>query len=143
MIESSLGWARHLPNDDLREMLLGISAIAGNAWGGEPGAVLGRLEAALAGWKAIAKAHTDPPPPEAPARPTTAAAVEAWLKAQRDQYGWHGSNDATPWHTIDGLLDQYRLHADTGTPLDQHVCEGGNVDDCAGCYETAKARQQR
>jgi hypothetical protein len=77
-----------------------------------------------------------------PHRPQRGDAVEAWLKQQRDQYGWHGTNDATRWNTLDRLLDDYRLHADTGTPLDQHACENGNVDDCHGCYQAAKGEQR-
>ena len=64
--------------------------------------------------------------------------VEAWLKAQRDQYSEH--HDAQ-WDLIDGLLDEYRLHADTATPLDQHCCEAGTPDDCYGCYREREARR--
>ncbi|MGA5820864.1 hypothetical protein ACPC54_23725 [Kitasatospora sp. NPDC094028] len=32
--------------------------------------------------------------------------------------------------------------ADTATPLDQHVCENGNPDDCYGCYEEAMKERQ-
>ncbi|WP_160051192.1 hypothetical protein [Nocardiopsis sp. FR26] len=47
-----------------------------------------------------------------------------WLKTQRDeQITW------PQWRALDGLLDLYRLHADTGTPLDQHACE----PHCADC----------
>lgn len=59
--------------------------------------------------------------------------VEAWLKAQRD-----ASADPAEWQAMDGLLDLYRLHADTGTPLDQHACEAGNGDDCHGCHQEAQ-----
>ncbi|WP_354643910.1 hypothetical protein [Kitasatospora camelliae] len=55
-------------------------------------------------------------------------AVEAWLRAQRDAAADHPE----AWQMMDGLLDLYRLHADTRTPLDQHVCEGGTPDDCHG-----------
>lgn len=41
--------------------------------------------------------------------------VEAWLKRKRDEYTWES------WHIIDDLLDDYRLHADTGTPLSDGV----------------------
>jgi len=63
---------------------------------------------------------------------------EAWLKEQRDACFGH----ATTWGAVDGLLDRYRLHADTRTPLGQHVCEGQVVGDCE-CLEqpTAGARQ--
>ena len=73
-----------------------------------------------------------------PFRPQRGDAVEAWLKQQRDRCIGHAST----YNAVDGLLDEYRLHADTGTPLDQHVCEGGNVDDCHGCYEPAKGEQR-
>lgn len=44
-------------------------------------------------------------------------AVEAWIKAARDEY-----DEADPGHyALDQLLDDYRLHADTGAPL-----EGGD-----------------
>jgi hypothetical protein len=52
--------------------------------------------------------------------------VEAWLKTQRDQYG----QDTSSWLAIDNALDYYRLHADTSTPLAEHVCEGLAVGDC-------------
>lgn len=62
--------------------------------------------------------------------------VEAWLKQQRDE---HRDTGRGVWSTLDQLLDTYRLHADTRTPLDQHCCEGGNVDDCAGCHDAKNA----
>jgi hypothetical protein len=66
-----------------------------------------------------------------PVLPRRGDAVEAWLKQQRD-----GAADyPEAYQATDGLLDLYRLHADTGTPLHEHVCEGGNRDDCAGCYD--------
>lgn len=65
----------------------------------------------------------------AQAMPARGDAVEVWLKAQRDvhsdRYG------VTPaWYVLDDALDRYRLHADTGTPLDQHACDGPHCD-CA------------
>lgn len=66
--------------------------------------------------------------------PSRDDAVAAWLRAQRDAYPI-----ATIAHNVvDELLDQYRLHADTATPLHLHVCEGGNRDDCAGCHDESK-----
>lgn len=62
--------------------------------------------------------------------------IEQWLKAHRDR---REERDGVWWY-LDEMLDDYRLHADTGTPLDQHVCEGGNVDDCYGCYEQERQR---
>jgi hypothetical protein len=73
--------------------------------------------------------------------PRRGDAVETWLKAQRDlRLGHDGTEEA--YAAIDQLLDLYRLHADTGTPLDQHTCENGTVDDCYGCYEAAKEEQR-
>lgn len=63
---------------------------------------------------------------------------EAWLKTQRDAFGWQGANDRTLYDALDVVLDQYRLHADTGTPLNEHVCEGRAVGDC-DCLETEPA----
>lgn len=64
--------------------------------------------------------------------------VETWLKAQRDEYEVESSEQ---WKALNELLDTYRLHADTGTPLDQHCCENGTVDDCYGCYDAMKGQQ--
>lgn len=48
--------------------------------------------------------------------------VDRWLKRKRnelDDYGWL----AIVRSAIEDLLDDYRLHADTGTPLDAEVSE--------------------
>lgn len=53
--------------------------------------------------------------------------VEAWIKAARDEQAPFASFDPearVSWYTLDGLLDAYRLHADTGTPLGEPVEEG-------------------
>jgi hypothetical protein len=39
--------------------------------------------------------------------------TEQWLKHWRDMCGEGGDG----WHVLDQVLDDYRLHADTGTPL--------------------------
>ncbi|KYK14236.1 MULTISPECIES: hypothetical protein [Streptomyces] len=65
-------------------------------------------------------------------------AFEAWLKAQRDDH----PRSSHAWFMVDCVLDRYRLHADTGTPLGEHVCEARVVGDCE-CLEqpAAGARQ--
>lgn len=45
---------------------------------------------------------------------------EKWLKSQRDEY----TKNTVSWNVVDILLDDYRLHADTGTALDEHACSG-------------------
>lgn len=71
-------------------------------------------------------------PPETPL-PARGDAVEAWLRAHRDRYvDSYGRTRA--WYLFDDLLDQYRLHADTATPLGEHVCEGRVIGDC-DCME--------
>lgn len=60
--------------------------------------------------------------------------TEQWLKAQRDRYDRHGESSEF-WHEFDRALDEYRLHADTGTPLGEHVCEAKAVGDCE-CLES-------
>jgi sRNA-binding carbon storage regulator CsrA len=45
-------------------------------------------------------------------------AVAAWLKRRRDE--WYEPNTGG-WHHIDALLDDYRDHADEGTPLAEEV----------------------
>lgn len=67
-----------------------------------------------------------------PVLPRRGDAVEAWLKTQRDDNRDTGRG---VWTTLNDLLDLYRLHADTGTPLTEHVCEGRVAGDCE-CFET-------
>lgn len=62
--------------------------------------------------------------------------VEAWLRDQRDRHT-DGFTRDPEWEALDDVLDLYRLHADTGTPLGEHVCEGRVVGDCA-CLEVAR-----
>jgi len=66
-------------------------------------------------------------------------AFEQWLKARRDEWAPEGCQ---PWQILDQTLEEYRLHADTGAPLGEHVCEGKAVGDCE-CLEqpAAGARQ--
>jgi len=75
--------------------------------------------------------------PQPETRPRRGDAFEAWLKAQRDEYEVRSSPQ---WIALDEVLDTYRLHADTGTPLGEHVCEGRMVGDCE-CLETGSAVQ--
>ncbi|WP_282790860.1 hypothetical protein [Streptomyces sp. CC224B] len=56
--------------------------------------------------------------------------VDVWLRARREEYP-HGTPE---WHTVDQVLDRYRLHADTQTLLSEHLCEGHAVGDC-DCLE--------
>lgn len=67
-------------------------------------------------------------------QPRRGDVFEQWLKARRDEYGWEGANRRDLWDVLDDVLDLYRLHADTGTPLGEHVCEGKVVGDCE-CLE--------
>lgn len=43
--------------------------------------------------------------------------VEQWLKRERDLC----ARDNEQWHCLDFMLEDYRLHADTGTPLSEEV----------------------
>lgn len=49
--------------------------------------------------------------------------VEAWIKRERDRFGGPGAHqrDASSWYVLDALLNEYRDHADTSTPLDREV----------------------
>jgi hypothetical protein len=49
--------------------------------------------------------------------------VEAFIKRHRDECSTGAVYDA-----LDDLLDDYRLHADTGTPLSIHEAEIGPHD---------------
>jgi hypothetical protein len=52
-----------------------------------------------------------------PHQPQRGGDVEAWIKQRRDEY----RPSSTDWTALDRLLDDYRLHADTGTPLSGEV----------------------
>lgn len=54
------------------------------------------------------------------AGPRRGDAVAEWIKRARDEHG-HESGDLPAWRILDELLNDYRLRADTGTPLDQDV----------------------
>ncbi len=47
--------------------------------------------------------------------------VETWLIQRRDRYVDIG------WTILNELLDDYRLHIQTGTPLTKHVCDCGDL----------------
>jgi hypothetical protein len=53
-------------------------------------------------------------------RPARGDDVEAWIKRKRDEMLPFGDDRAT----LDWLLDMYREHADTGTPLSGEVADG-------------------
>lgn len=56
------------------------------------------------------------------AAPARGDDTEAWLRRRRDEYpGTH-----LEWFAIDRLLDDYRLHADLGAPLDREVPSDGS-----------------
>lgn len=76
--------------------------------------------------------HTGPGYDTAPL-PYRGDRFDHWLRDQREQA------DSIEGHIIDGLLDTYRLHADTGTPLNEHVCNGRVIGDC-DCFEQADRR---
>lgn len=85
-------------------------------------------------WRRVLAAltHTGPGYDPAPL-PYRGDRFDHWLRDQREQA------DSIVWHVIDGLLDSYRLHADTRTPLNEHVCAGQVIGDC-DCFEQADRR---
>lgn len=58
-----------------------------------------------------------------PHQPRRGDVVEAWLKQQRDEHV-DGYGPTPGWYALDRALNDYRLHAEYGTPLDQAL----NVD---------------
>lgn len=54
--------------------------------------------------------------PPAVHEPRRGSDVEQWLRRERDRYGQDRS--VTEWRVLDDLIDDYRLHADTGVPID-------------------------
>jgi DNA polymerase-3 subunit epsilon len=66
-------------------------------------------------------------PASIPHQPHRGDAVEAWLKQQRDRHLDDYQAPPPEWHALDALLDAYRLHADTSTPLHEHVPQPAQV----------------
>lgn len=58
-----------------------------------------------------------------PHRPKRDDDVAAWIKRMRNEH--LPTVDHAPWETLDNLLDDYRLHADTGTRLDETAMDEG------------------
>jgi hypothetical protein len=57
-------------------------------------------------------------PEPAPHQPYRGSDVETFIKRARDQYPPDGdSYGSERWDALNGLLDAYRLHADTGASL--------------------------
>jgi hypothetical protein len=56
-----------------------------------------------------------------PHRAKRGSDVEAWIKAARDL---HDERVYGPYEALNDLLDDYRLHADTGTALNEEVPDG-------------------
>ena len=50
-------------------------------------------------------------------QPQRGSDVEAYIKRWRDLAKPH----SMIWYALDNMLDDYRLHADTGTPLTREV----------------------
>ena len=57
------------------------------------------------------------PGPPGPHRAQRGSDVEAWIKRHRDKL----PRVSESWADLDWLLDDYREHADTGTPLGAEV----------------------
>lgn len=53
-------------------------------------------------------------------RPARGDAVEQWLRTQRDEHV-DGYGPTPGWYALDRALNRYRIHADSGTPLDQDI----------------------
>jgi uncharacterized protein YegP (UPF0339 family) len=66
--------------------------------------------------------------PDGTHRPHRDDEVATWMKRKRDTH----TPDSTAWRALDDLLDDYRLHADVGEPLDRDVHEPP-CDRTTGC----------
>lgn len=54
--------------------------------------------------------------------------IEVWIKQWRDRYAPRRNDlDTAAWILADDMLDDYRLHADTGMPIDQAVTDWPGV----------------
>lgn len=81
----------------------------------------GLLVAELAGWfQGFSKGQEKSVLKHVPQRGSD---VEEYIKTKRDEYDRVNgdSYEHNTWCAFDSLLDDYREHADTGTPLDQEL----------------------
>lgn len=82
-------------------------------------------------WRKLGQAVTHSGPSYQPEPlPQRGDRFDRWLKTQRARF----EGGSEQWDTIDQLLDQYRLHADTGTRLDERACD--YHCDCEGARQT-------
>jgi hypothetical protein len=95
-----------------------------------PSLVRRLLDRPITGQSLVGLTHSGPSYEPVPL-PRRGDHVDLWLQALRGDH----VHDPVAFNLLDQVLDQYRLHADTRTPLHEHCCEGGNVDDCAGCHD--------
>lgn len=58
-------------------------------------------------------------------RPHPDDEVVAWLADWREKYMTDDSALSEAYEAVDAMLDEYRAHAHTGTPLDVEIPEGG------------------
>ncbi len=61
--------------------------------------------------------------------------IEAWIRDARNRHYEPGPNHAREWTALDDLLDDYRLHADLGSPLSQPVSEHGVPEHTVTAYQ--------
>lgn len=63
--------------------------------------------------------------------PRRGSDVEVWIKRRRDSLpgGEDPRKTSVGWLVFDDLLDDYRAHADTGTPLDRDVTRRDALDE--------------
>jgi len=62
-----------------------------------------------------------PQPLVEPHRPMRGSDIDVWIKRWRDSFRESDGSRTGVWYALDDLLDNYREHADTGTPLVDEV----------------------
>lgn len=74
--------------------------------------------------KGFSKGKNPPEPVDCDYQPQREDGFEVWLRSMREEF----LENTNEWNTVDYLLDQYKLHSQTRTPLDEHAC--GPLCDC-------------
>lgn len=70
-------------------------------------------------------------------RPDRNSDVAAWIRSHRDRnINGYKLYDTGRYDALDDLLDDYRLHADTGTPLSEEAQENPKLDPALRTEET-------
>lgn len=110
--------------DNATAELEGIAAFDG----GEAGDVACRFLIDASVWTARMQRMDGTPLALPPHVPHRGSDVETYIKNARERAKTPSGTPLDAYYALDRLLDDYRLHADTGTPLTEVAPDGGDPE---------------